>query len=513
MRVKQADILVVGSGIAGLSFALRLCDERPDLRIVVATKGEFEEGSTRYAQGGIAVVLDNLRDNFESHISDTIAASGGFADPEIVDLVIKQAPDRLHELELRGAEFDKKAGGQPDLALEGGHSAPRVVHSRDSTGREVARTLSAAAHRHSQIEILTHHFAIDLYLSGAEKRCAGVFFLTADQEILFIGARFTMLATGGCGQLFTSTTNPLIATGDGVAMAQRAGALICDLQTMQFHPTALYHPGSNPSFLLSEALRGFGAHIINEKSERFLHQSDPRAELATRDVVTRAIWKEMRDTGKPCVYLDLRHLDATDLNSAFPAIMAHCRQNGIEPVKQPIPIAPAAHYQCGGILTDIYGRTIIKDLLAAGECASTGLHGRNRLASNSLLEALVFAYNAALFVAKNAKREASMPTLPVLKQTEASFSPVEATGVRKSLRQLMSDFFMGTVNESRVRDFCRAALQVPHLSFIPNDSQSLELRNLIELSILVAEQAAKNEILSPSKRQLFRKEIQNIWKN
>jgi L-aspartate oxidase len=513
MRHLKTDILVVGSGIAGLSFALKAAAQHPELKVTVATKGEFEEGSTRYAQGGIAVVMDNLRDNFEKHIEDTMSASGGYADREIVEMVVRQAPERLKELEAKGALFDKKAGGEPDLALEGGHSAPRVVHARDSTGREVARALSTAVKDIENIEVFTFYFAVDLFKDPDTGACLGVYFLDKEGIMVCVSASITLLATGGSGQLFNTTTNPLIATGDGVAIAARAGATLCDMHTVQFHPTAFYHPGDNPSLLITEALRGFGAYVLNSKGERFILKTDPRGELSTRDIVTRAIWQEMKNTGEPCVYLDVRHLDIRELDRSFPAIMANCRKAGIEPSESLIPVAPAAHYQCGGILTDLEGRTHIPGLLAAGECASTGLHGRNRLASNSLLEALVFAHAAAEYISKHLHRVPNHTEKPTPVSCDASYPPKEVAVARKKLRVLMSGYFTGVNSAEPVKNYCRAIRLSPRPDFLPSDIYTLELRNLIELAMLVVHQAEKQEILPLEARKNMRADIEKIWTN
>jgi L-aspartate oxidase len=510
MKVQYADILIIGSGIAGLSFAIKLLRENPELRIVMATKGEVEEGSTRYAQGGIAVVLDQLRDNFESHIQDTLAASGGFADPQIVEMVVRQAPERLHELEEWGAHFDKNRKGKPDLALEGGHSVPRVVHARDSTGKEVARSLSAAALRFPQLEILSHHFAIDLHIYGDTPRCGGAWLLSPQGDAFPVIAPITLLATGGCGQLFSATTNPLIATGDGVAAAIRAHIPVLDLHTLQFHPTALYLPGKQPSFLLTEALRGFGAYVVNHDQERFLFATDPRGELATRDIVTRAIWKELSASGADNVFIDARHLDPKALEKAFPTVVAYCRLAGFDPTRVRVPVAPAAHYQCGGIYTDAHGRTIMPGLFAAGECASTGMHGRNRLASNSLLEALVFAHRAAKYILSHPPllQAPSIPKSPLYMESGAP--PIATIRIRKQLQQMMTNFYMGILDATEI--IALASTQLHEFEMhLPNDVASLELRNLCVLALGVIENAESGEIFTNEKRRELALHTEKFW--
>lgn len=375
-----------------MSFAIKTALRRKDLSITIMTKALAETSSTQFAQGGIAAVLDTFEDSFEKHIEDTIKAGAGGCDREIVQLVVQQAPERLHELIGLGVHFDRDAKGY-DLALEGGHSHRRILHHGDTTGMEIEGALLAAALSINNISILEKHTVIDLVTEKGI--CTGAFYITPDNSAKYIRFKAVILSTGGCGQLFKHTTNPNIATGDGVAMASHAGAAIADMRYMQFHPTALYEPGKNPSFLLSEALRGFGAHIINEKGLRFLFQSDPRGELATRDIVSRAIGRELLKSGKEFVFLDCRHLDPQAFKIHFPAILAHCKSINRDPFTELLPILPVAHYQCGGIVVNKHAQSTISRLYAIGECARTGLHGKNRLASNSLLEAVVFAHQAS----------------------------------------------------------------------------------------------------------------------
>jgi len=388
----KTDILVVGTGIAGLSFAIKTAIKRKDLSITIMTKELAEVSNTQFAQGGIAAVLDTIEDSFEQHIQDTINAGDGHCDEDIVRMVVEQAPDRLYELIDFGVHFDTNNHGY-DLALEGGHTRKRILHHRDTTGREMERALLAAAHSLANITILEKHAVIDLVVEHGT--CVGAFYFTPEDRIHYTRFCTLVLSTGGCGQLFKHTTNPSIATADGVAIAYRAGAKIADMQYMQFHPTALYEPEKNPSFLLTEALRGFGAHVVNHEGKRFLFRTDARGELATRDIVSRAIGEELRESGKEYVYLDCRHLDQETSRTHFPSILAYCNSIGLDPFTTLMPITPVAHYQCGGIVVDKNAKSSINQLYAIGECARTGLHGKNRLASNSLLEAVVFAHQAS----------------------------------------------------------------------------------------------------------------------
>lgn len=398
MNMLKTDILIIGSGISGLFFAMKTAKKRPDLSIVIMTKETAKNTNTQLAQGGIAVVTDLIKDSFNKHIHDTLRSGGGLCDKEIVNMVIKQAPERLQELIEIGTSFDKNEKGQWDLGLEGGHSQNRILHHKDSSGLEIERKLLKIIKKMPNIELLENHMVIDLNTETKKNKttCTGAFFYERKHNrIKYIRTRSVILSTGGCGQLFENTTNPKIATGDGIAMAARAGAEIVDMQYIQFHPTALFTGKENPLFLISEAVRGFGAHIVNEEGKRFLFKYDIRGELATRDMVSNAINSELKLSEKDHVYLDCRHLNASEFYTHFPVIAAHCNELGIKPEKDLIPVIPAAHYQCGGIKVDENAATSIKNLYAVGECARTGLHGKNRLASNSLLEALVFAHQAS----------------------------------------------------------------------------------------------------------------------
>lgn len=385
----QTHYLIIGSGIAGLSVAVKLAEQFTDRKILIVTKATEEESNTNYAQGGIAVVIDSLNDNFENHINDTLLCGDGLCNENVVDLVIKNAPEQLLELISWGAQFDRNQNGTFDLAKEGGHSTNRVVHHKDETGKEIERAVLAKAHSKPNIVFLDHHFAIDLIVK--DNQCLGALVLNKKNKQQFvINAAFTILATGGVGQIYQKTTNSEIATGDGIAMAIRAKAKVNDMEFIQFHPTAFYSK-SKPTFLISEAVRGFGAYLKNKNGHRFMLDYDLRGELASRDIVSRSIVTEMQKTNTDCVFLDATHLDKPSFKKHFPAIYNYCLQQGINVFANYIPVVPTQHYICGGITVDANGQTSVLNLFACGECAHTGLHGANRLASNSLLEAVVYA--------------------------------------------------------------------------------------------------------------------------
>lgn len=394
----KTDILIVGSGISGLFFAMKIAKKRPDLNLVIMTKETANNSNTQLAQGGIAVVTNPVKDSFEEHINDTLQSGGGYCDEQIVRMVIHQAPERLQELIDIGASFDKNSQGKWDLGLEGGHSHHRILHHKDSSGAEIEQKLLKIIQELPNVALLENHAVIDLTTEHKQNQtiCTGAFyFVKESNQIKYIRSRSIVLSTGGCGQLFENSTNPEIATGDAIAIAARAGVEIQDMQYIQFHPTALYTGKKSRLFLISEALRGFGAHIVDKKQKRFLFRYDPRGELATRDIVSRAINTEIKNSLQDHVYLDCRHLDPEILYQKFPSITKHCNDMGLYPEKDLIPIVPAAHYQCGGIKVNHNAQSSISNLYAIGECARTGLHGKNRLASNSLLEALVFAHQAS----------------------------------------------------------------------------------------------------------------------
>jgi len=404
--LKTCDFLVIGSGLAGLAYALKVAERG---HVVVISKTEAPLTNTAMAQGGIAAVM-SAEDSFESHIKDTLVAGAGLCRRDIVEKVVQSAPDRVEDLIKWGVEFDIEDGSisKINLGREGGHSHRRILHVQDHTGAEIHSELLKKARSHKNIEIFEGYFAVDLILSRdfnprevGSPRCLGAYvFNKSQKQIIEFYSRFTMLATGGAGKTYLYTSNWSGATGDGIAMAYRAGCRVANLEFMQFHPTCLYHPGER-NFLITEALRGEGAELINSEGEAFTKKFHPQGSLAPRDIVARSIDAEMKRTGAECVYLDITHQSAGYLTERFPLIYKRCMQFGIDMTKQPIPVVPAAHYLCGGILTDWNSRTDIQGLLACGENACTGLHGANRLASNSLLECLVFSNNAAEYSLKN----------------------------------------------------------------------------------------------------------------
>ena len=391
--MKNVDFLVIGSGIAGLSFALKAAQYG---KVLIVTKANEDESNTKYAQGGVAVVVDKQEDSFDKHIEDTLIAGDGLCDKHIVEIVVKEGPARIDEIIKYGTHFDKTKKGIFDLAKEGGHSESRVLHYKDITGFEIERALLAQIHSNPNIEILTHYFAVELITQhhigefvdkkSGDIECYGIYALnTASNKVEKFLSKVTLMASGGAGHIYATTTNPVIATGDGIAMAYRAKAKVRNMEFIQFHPTALYNPGEYPSFLISEAVRGFGGVLKTKNGEEFMQNYDDRGSLAPRDIVARAIDAEMKKSGDDFVYLDIRHRAKADILSHFPNIYAKCLSIGIDMTHDMIPVTPAAHYMCGGILVDEHGKSSIHRLYACGECTSTGLHGANRLASNSLL--------------------------------------------------------------------------------------------------------------------------------
>jgi L-aspartate oxidase len=402
MAQLKTDYLVIGSGVAGLFFALKAAEQA---KVLVITKKNREASNTYWAQGGIAGVFAS-NDSFEKHIADTLIAGDGLCDETVVRTVVTEGPARIQELMAFGAQFDRHPDGMLVLGREGGHSEHRILHSKDATGQEIARALLEAVAQHPNIELREDLFAVDLltqhhlgmYVNRGNPHitCYGVYALdVGTREVHTVLARQTVLATGGAGNVYASTTNPPVATGDGIAMVLRAKGRVANMEFIQFHPTALFNPTERPSFLLTEALRGRGAYLRDTyHKERFMHKYDSRLELAPRDSVARAIDSEMKLSGSDFVYLDATHLPADELKAEFPNIYAKCLSLGLDLTRDLIPVVPAAHYLCGGVETDLYARTSIHNLYAIGECSCTGLHGANRLASNSLLEAVVFAQRA-----------------------------------------------------------------------------------------------------------------------
>lgn len=504
----QTDFLVVGSGIAGLTYALKVAEQCPDKKVTIITKTREDETNTKYAQGGVAVVNDLENDSFEKHIEDTLVAGDGLCNEKVVEIVVKEGPDRVNELIAWGANFDKEKDGDLSRGKEGGHSEFRVIHHKDVTGREIERALLEAIRDKKNIELITHCFVVDLitqhhlgYLvtkSTLDIECYGIYVLNLKtNQIEKILSRVTLLATGGNGQVYRTTTNPVIATGDGVAMVYRAKGRIENMEFIQFHPTALYQPGESPSFLITEAVRGDGGILRNKSGEDFMHKYDARLSLAPRDIVARAIDSEMKITGTEHVYLDCRHMDTEKFIHHFPNIYEKCKSIGIDIAKDMIPVAPAAHYSCGGIKTDEFGRTSIRNLYACGECASTGLHGANRLASNSLLEAMVFAHRCYLQAVE------IIDTIPFGENvpdwnatgTNAPKEMILITQSLKELKQIMSDY-VGIVRTNVRLERAMRRLDMLHVETealykeTAVSPQLCELRNLITAAYLIVKGAS-----------------------
>jgi L-aspartate oxidase len=415
----QSDFLVVGSGIAGLSFALRAAETGT---VTILTKKAKTDSNTNHAQGGIAAVIDS-KDSFDLHIEDTLTAGVGLNRPQAVELIVKESPESVRELEKWGVSFTRKGEGALDLGREGGHSMNRIVHVKDSTGMAMEQALLDRVRNHPRIQMLEEHVGVEIitehHLTGRKRvpgektHCWGVYALNQRKnEVVAYLAGATLLATGGVGRVYLHTTNPSIATGDGIAMAYRAGAMTADLEFMQFHPTALFHPDGD-SFLISEAVRGFGGILRTQGGEAFMKRYHPMADLAPRDVVARAIDAELKKSGDDCTFLDVTHLDPNEVRNHFPHIHQKLLSLNIDMTREMIPVVPAAHYMCGGVLTDIEGRSTIEGLYVTGEAACTGVHGANRLASNSLLEAVVFSKRAFLSAVRYLEKSPhKMPQIP-----------------------------------------------------------------------------------------------------
>ncbi|MBL4623705.1 MAG: L-aspartate oxidase [Flavobacteriales bacterium] len=500
----KADVLVIGSGAAGLSFALKVAQDDSGLTVVVATKADQSESNTKYAQGGIAVVVDKT-DSFENHVQDTLIAGAGSCDEAVVRMVVEEAPARLREMVEWGASFDTTKEGKLDLGKEGGHGENRIVHHKDVTGLEIEQKLLNQITQTENITLLDHHFAIDLITEHhinnkviSDKRtCFGAYILDVKSgKIEQILSKITMLACGGLGQVYAHTTNPLVATGDGVAMAYRAKAKITDIEFIQFHPTALYLPEESPSFLISEAVRGEGAYLRTKLGERFMSKYDARLELASRDIVAKAIDTELKMSGDVCVYLDCKHLKVNEFKNHFPNIYEKCLSIGINIERDEIPVVPAVHYSCGGVEVDKSGLTSITNLFSSGECSRTGLHGSNRLASNSLLEALVYS-NRSYFKVKEI-----LPSIEVLENIpdwdeEGTIAPKERVIIshnRKQLQAIMSDYVGIVKSDDRLKRAYKRVYnlyqEVEELYEKSKVSVPLcELRNLITASYLIITQS------------------------
>jgi L-aspartate oxidase len=499
----EVDFLVIGSGIAGLSYALKVA---PHGKVIIVTKGDAEESNTRYAQGGIAAVM-YTPDTYEKHIQDTITAGAGLCDEKIVRITISESTQRIKELIGWGTNFDKTNTGKFDLAKEGGHSEYRVLHHKDDTGQEIIRALIEQAQNHPNITILENHFAIDLITQHhlgvivnkktPDVTCYGTYVLNLENnQIDTILSKFTLMATGGCGNVYTTTTNPPIATGDGVAMTYRAKGKVENMEFIQFHPTALYYPNERPSFLISEAVRGFGAILKTLDGNEFMQKYDKRKDLAPRDIVARAVDNEMKISGDDYVYLDCRHLNKNELINHFPNIYAKCLSIGIDISKDMIPVVPAAHFSCGGIKTDEFGKSSIHNLYAVGECACTGLHGANRLASNSLLEATVFAHRASMDSISKMNSVTCCKEIPDW-NAEGTVLNEEMVLITQTLKELQ---FIMTNYVGIVRSDLRLKRALDRLEIIFRETEDIygksiltqkicELRNLINIAYIIIKMA------------------------
>lgn len=508
-KIFESDVLVIGSGVSGLTFALKTAIKFKDAKVIIVTKDKLNESNTNYAQGGIATVFNESLDSFEQHIEDTLIAGDGLCDEKVVRMVVEDAPKRLRELIDWGTKFDRNDKGEYDLGREGGHSQNRILHHTDLTGAEIERALIAKVKTQPNIEFLEHHYAIDLITEHqANKKqtkrnskisCFGAYVLDEKKSIVktFV-SKFTMLASGGSGQVYETTTNPQVATGDGLGMAYRAKAEISEVEFIQFHPTALFNPGEYPAFLISEAVRGFGAKLRDYQGEKFMHNYDEREELASRDIVARAIDNELKKSGSPHVYLDCTHLDMEKFKDHFPNITEKCASLGIDVEKDFIPVVPASHYICGGVNVDKNAKTSIKKLYACGEVTRTGLHGGNRLASNSLLEGLVFAHRAYLNVCKKFEKTKIPKHIPewndsgVIKNMEK----ILITHDRNEVKTIMTNY-VGIV---RSNERLKRAEKRLHVLYEDNkrlydhselSSDLCELRNLITTAYLITQFSKK----------------------
>ncbi len=497
-----SDYLVIGSGVAGLSFALKAA-EKGD--VVIVTKGEIADCNTNYAQGGICSVTYEP-DTFEKHIEDTLVCGAGKCDNEAVELVVRRAPELIQDLIEWGTRFNKTADGRFELHREGGHSEHRILHYEDLTGAEIEIALVESVRNHPRIKVLEHHYAIDLltqhHLGEFVTRhtrglaCFGAYVLDLDSDkISTMLAKFTVVSAGGCGQIYHTTTNPYVATGDGIAMCHRAKATIQNMEFIQFHPTSLYNPGERPSFLITEAMRGYGAILRLQNGKEFMDRYHPMLSLAPRDVVARSIDHELKISGEEYVYLDVRHKDAEQTKTHFPNIYEKCRSIGIDITKDMIPVTPAAHYCCGGVKVDTNGRTTIKRLYALGESSCTGLHDANRLASNSLIEALVYADQAVKDTFTKIEKVQIQSGIPNwdFDGTSSAEEMILVTQNKKELQQIMSNYV------GIVRSNLRLQRAMIRLSTIWHETEELynkttpnkelcELRNMIAVAYLTIKQ-------------------------
>lgn len=505
--VHKFDFLVIGSGIAGMSFALKAADKG---RVAILCKTTLEEANTFFAQGGIASVTAPF-DDFEKHIQDTLIAGDGLCDKKVVEKVVKEAPAQIEELIKWGVDFDKDDKGNFDLHKEGGHSEFRILHHKDTTGEEIQKSLIRSVKSHPNIKVFDHHFAIEIltqhHLGKKITRhtenieCYGAYVLSErTRNINTFLSKVTMIATGGIGNIYQTTTNPLVATGDGIAMVYRAKGQVKDMEFVQFHPTALYNPKERPSFLITEAMRGYGGILKTLNGKEFMQKYDERKSLAPRDIVARAIDTEMKIKGSDYVYLDVTHKDKEETKKHFPNIYEKCLSEGIDITKDYIPVAPAAHYLCGGIVVDINGQSSIKRLYASGECSCTGLHGANRLASNSLIEAVVYADSAAKHAKENIHNYEFNENIPDWND-EGTSLPEEMVLITQSSKEvgsIMSNYV------GIVRSNLRLKRAFDRLEILYDETENLfirsvvsrdicELRNIINVGYLVIKQAMERK--------------------
>ncbi len=496
-KIINSDYLVIGGGIAGLSFALQIADHG---LVHLIVKSNAAESNTSYAQGGIASVT-KISDDVNNHLHDTLIAGAGLCHTDAVELVVNEAPYRIQDLIKWGVQFTKDESGQFDLAREGGHSDNRILHAADATGFEIQRALLEKAREHPNIHIFENHIAVDLItehhvlgnLQSAFNICFGAYVLReSDEMVLPFQAHYTIIATGGSSKVFLHSTNPDISTGDGVAMAHRAGVRIANMEFVQFHPTSLYNPGKR-SFLISEALRGHGGKLVNGAGERFMSNYDEREELAPRDIVARAIDSEMKKRREDCVFLDMRHLDAEDVKTRFPNIYKYCKEAiNIDISADLIPVVPAAHYFCGGIMTSLTGQTSMQNLFALGETACTGLHGANRLASNSLIEALVFSYHAASKIMSKKPRNFGSVIIPEWDES-GIIDEKEWVLTRHNLKEIQTVMwdYVGIVRSMKQLNRARRRLTVMYQEIEDYYKKSkvtmelVELRNLSTIGYLI----------------------------
>jgi L-aspartate oxidase len=511
---RKARVLILGTGIGGLTAALKFAEK--DVSVTLVAKADAAEGATRYAQGGIASVWSK-EDSFEEHKRDTHAAGAGLCREDVVDLCVREGPARVRELIEWGVEFTRThtpdGGTDPtegfDLHREGGHGKRRILHADDLTGLAIEKALLKRVRAHPSIELLENHTAIDLITEGKllkrfrkPGKCLGAYVLDSSSgKVRTIEADLTVLATGGAGKVYLYTSNPDTATGDGIAMAHRAGAKVANLEFMQFHPTCLYHPTAR-TFLITEALRGEGAVLKNLNGEEFMNRHHPLASLAPRDVVARAIDLEMKRTGDKYVLLDATHLSREELQKKFPNITETLQRLGIDPALTPIPVVPACHYTCGGVLTDLNGKTTLDRLYAIGEVACTGLHGANRLASNSLLEAVVFAHQVAessqeIFRSLSHEETASLHTLDRLPEWDSGCAvpleeQIDIAAHWLEIRTLMWNY-VGIVRSNRRLEratrrleLLKAEIQTYYWHYLPTQ-ELIELRNLIQVAELIVQ--------------------------